>query len=70
MCDVLETVTSQGLFKIFSQIFSLFSTVYEDQLAKHLKKCNSREKPKPVSVGNVWYVMFIYIYYIALWGAG
>lgn len=22
-------------------------TVYEDQLAKHLKKCNSREKPKP-----------------------
>ncbi|XP_063110903.1 tRNA:m(4)X modification enzyme TRM13 homolog isoform X2 [Cavia porcellus] len=23
------------------------STVYEDQLAKHLKKCNSREKPKP-----------------------
>uniref|UniRef100_A0A9L0RQ34 tRNA:m(4)X modification enzyme TRM13 n=1 Tax=Equus caballus TaxID=9796 RepID=A0A9L0RQ34_HORSE len=23
-------------------------TVYEDQLAKHLKKCNSREKPKPV----------------------
>ncbi|KAH0618381.1 hypothetical protein JD844_017521 [Phrynosoma platyrhinos] len=27
---------------------SLFSTVYEDQLQKHLKKCNSREKPKPV----------------------
>lgn len=26
-----------------------FSTVYEDQLQKHLKKCNSREKPKPVS---------------------
>ncbi|KAM9378990.1 tRNA:m(4)X modification enzyme TRM13 homolog [Phaethornis superciliosus] len=25
-----------------------FSTVYEDQLQKHLKKCNSREKPKPV----------------------
>ncbi|OXB81503.1 UNVERIFIED_CONTAM: hypothetical protein H355_004409 [Colinus virginianus] len=25
-------------------------TVYEDQLQKHLKKCNSREKPKPVSV--------------------
>ncbi|XP_010587805.1 tRNA:m(4)X modification enzyme TRM13 homolog isoform X2 [Loxodonta africana] len=25
-------------------------TVYEDQLAKHLKKCNSREKPKPVPV--------------------
>uniref|UniRef100_A0A8C5UEA7 tRNA:m(4)X modification enzyme TRM13 n=1 Tax=Malurus cyaneus samueli TaxID=2593467 RepID=A0A8C5UEA7_9PASS len=23
-------------------------TVYEDQLQKHLKKCNSREKPKPV----------------------
>ncbi|NWX20961.1 TRM13 enzyme, partial [Aegotheles bennettii] len=23
-------------------------TVYEDQLHKHLKKCNSREKPKPV----------------------
>ncbi|XP_066548369.1 tRNA:m(4)X modification enzyme TRM13 homolog [Amia ocellicauda] len=23
-------------------------TVFEDQLAKHLKKCNSREKPKPV----------------------
>uniref|UniRef100_A0A803J464 tRNA:m(4)X modification enzyme TRM13 n=1 Tax=Xenopus tropicalis TaxID=8364 RepID=A0A803J464_XENTR len=23
-------------------------TVYEDQLPKHLKKCNSREKPKPV----------------------
>ncbi|XP_038000785.1 tRNA:m(4)X modification enzyme TRM13 homolog isoform X2 [Motacilla alba alba] len=23
-------------------------TVYEDQLEKHLKKCNSREKPKPV----------------------
>ncbi|KAL1023196.1 hypothetical protein UPYG_G00037540 [Umbra pygmaea] len=23
-------------------------TVYEDLLAKHLKKCNSREKPKPV----------------------
>ncbi|XP_044920838.1 tRNA:m(4)X modification enzyme TRM13 homolog isoform X2 [Mustela putorius furo] len=22
-------------------------TVYEDQLSKHLKKCNSREKPKP-----------------------
>ncbi|XP_070253372.1 tRNA:m(4)X modification enzyme TRM13 homolog isoform X3 [Myotis yumanensis] len=22
-------------------------TVYEDQLAKHLRKCNSREKPKP-----------------------
>ncbi|XP_037682476.1 tRNA:m(4)X modification enzyme TRM13 homolog isoform X2 [Choloepus didactylus] len=22
-------------------------TVYEDQLAKHLKKCNAREKPKP-----------------------
>ncbi|XP_007122386.1 tRNA:m(4)X modification enzyme TRM13 homolog isoform X3 [Physeter macrocephalus] len=22
-------------------------TVYEDQLAKHLKKCNSRERPKP-----------------------
>uniref|UniRef100_A0A4X1SMW2 tRNA:m(4)X modification enzyme TRM13 n=1 Tax=Sus scrofa TaxID=9823 RepID=A0A4X1SMW2_PIG len=22
--------------------------LYEDQLAKHLKKCNSREKPKPV----------------------
>uniref|UniRef100_A0A4X2JQQ6 tRNA:m(4)X modification enzyme TRM13 n=1 Tax=Vombatus ursinus TaxID=29139 RepID=A0A4X2JQQ6_VOMUR len=22
-------------------------TVYEDQLEKHLKKCNSREKPKP-----------------------
>lgn len=30
--------------------FSDFSTVYEDQLQKHLKKCNSREKPKPVSV--------------------
>nr|XP_016848601.1 PREDICTED: tRNA:m(4)X modification enzyme TRM13 homolog isoform X3 [Anolis carolinensis] len=27
---------------------SVFSTVYEDQLQKHLKKCNSREKPKPV----------------------
>lgn len=27
-----------------------FSTVYEDQLQKHLKKCNSREKQKPVSV--------------------
>ncbi|KAJ6658457.1 hypothetical protein lerEdw1_020161 [Lerista edwardsae] len=27
-----------------------FSTVYEDQLQKHMKKCNSREKPKPVSV--------------------
>ncbi|KAM6219235.1 tRNA:m(4)X modification enzyme TRM13 homolog [Rhynchocyon petersi] len=25
-------------------------TVYEDQLAKHLKKCNSREKPKPVPI--------------------
>lgn len=25
-----------------------FSTVYEDQLQKHLTKCNSREKPKPV----------------------
>ncbi|XP_064371921.1 tRNA:m(4)X modification enzyme TRM13 homolog [Dromaius novaehollandiae] len=24
------------------------TTVYEDQLQKHLKKCNSREKPKPV----------------------
>eukprot|EP00071_Canis_lupus_P042845 XP_022276402.1 tRNA:m(4)X modification enzyme TRM13 homolog [Canis lupus familiaris] len=24
-------------------------TVYEDQLAKHLKKCNSREKPKPAN---------------------
>uniref|UniRef100_A0A7M4F7Q1 tRNA:m(4)X modification enzyme TRM13 n=1 Tax=Crocodylus porosus TaxID=8502 RepID=A0A7M4F7Q1_CROPO len=23
-------------------------TIYEDQLQKHLKKCNSREKPKPV----------------------
>ncbi|KAM8930632.1 tRNA:m(4)X modification enzyme TRM13 homolog [Pelodytes ibericus] len=23
-------------------------TVYEDQLSKHLKKCNSREKPQPV----------------------
>ncbi|NXJ02407.1 TRM13 enzyme, partial [Psophia crepitans] len=23
-------------------------TVYEDQLQKHLKKCNSREKPKPI----------------------
>uniref|UniRef100_A0A8D2IXW6 tRNA:m(4)X modification enzyme TRM13 n=1 Tax=Varanus komodoensis TaxID=61221 RepID=A0A8D2IXW6_VARKO len=22
-------------------------TVYEDQLQKHLKKCNSREQPKP-----------------------
>uniref|UniRef100_A0A8C9F766 tRNA:m(4)X modification enzyme TRM13 n=1 Tax=Pavo cristatus TaxID=9049 RepID=A0A8C9F766_PAVCR len=27
-------------------------TVYEDQLQKHLKKCNSREKPKPVSVNS------------------
>lgn len=27
----------------------LNSTVYEDNLAKHLKKCNSKEKPKPVS---------------------
>uniref|UniRef100_A0A670YDG2 tRNA:m(4)X modification enzyme TRM13 n=1 Tax=Pseudonaja textilis TaxID=8673 RepID=A0A670YDG2_PSETE len=27
---------------------ALKSTVYEDQLQKHLKKCNSREKPKPV----------------------
>ncbi|KPP79253.1 tRNA:m(4)X modification enzyme TRM13-like [Scleropages formosus] len=26
------------------------STVFEDSLAKHLKKCNSREKPKPVSL--------------------
>ncbi|XP_077784561.1 tRNA:m(4)X modification enzyme TRM13 homolog isoform X4 [Podarcis muralis] len=25
-------------------------TVYEDQLQKHLKKCNSREKPKPVPI--------------------
>uniref|UniRef100_A0A8D2J3I1 tRNA:m(4)X modification enzyme TRM13 n=1 Tax=Varanus komodoensis TaxID=61221 RepID=A0A8D2J3I1_VARKO len=25
-------------------------TVYEDQLQKHLKKCNSREQPKPVSL--------------------
>uniref|UniRef100_A0A8C9F936 tRNA:m(4)X modification enzyme TRM13 n=1 Tax=Pavo cristatus TaxID=9049 RepID=A0A8C9F936_PAVCR len=31
-------------------------TVYEDQLQKHLKKCNSREKPKPVKyIGvNEW----------------
>uniref|UniRef100_A0A9L0TH94 tRNA:m(4)X modification enzyme TRM13 n=1 Tax=Equus caballus TaxID=9796 RepID=A0A9L0TH94_HORSE len=28
-------------------------TVYEDQLAKHLKKCNSREKPKPVPVSSL-----------------
>lgn len=28
--------------------FCLFSTVSEDKLDKHLKKCNSRVKPKPV----------------------
>ncbi|XP_021103509.1 tRNA:m(4)X modification enzyme TRM13 homolog isoform X3 [Heterocephalus glaber] len=28
-------------------------TVYEDQLAKHLKKCNSREKPKPVPISSL-----------------
>ncbi|NXA07811.1 TRM13 enzyme, partial [Sapayoa aenigma] len=28
--------------------FDAKHTVYEDQLQKHLKKCNSREKPKPV----------------------
>ncbi|KAF7243411.1 hypothetical protein EYD10_10273 [Varanus komodoensis] len=31
----------------FLSVFDL-STVYEDQLQKHLKKCNSREQPKPV----------------------
>nr|KAF6291935.1 tRNA methyltransferase 13-like protein [Myotis myotis] len=28
-------------------------TVYEDQLAKHLRKCNSREKPKPVPISSL-----------------
>ncbi|XP_049665116.1 tRNA:m(4)X modification enzyme TRM13 homolog isoform X2 [Accipiter gentilis] len=28
-------------------------TVYEDQLQKHLKKCNSREKPKPVPISSL-----------------
>lgn len=28
--------------------FCPFSTVSEDKLDKHLKKCNSRDKPKPV----------------------
>ena len=38
---------------ILNNFLFKFSTVYEDQLAKHLKKCNSREKPKPVSVWSV-----------------
>lgn len=41
---VVKIVTVVAYFS-----FSDFSTVYEDQLQKHLKKCNSREKPKPVS---------------------
>ncbi|XP_038269270.1 tRNA:m(4)X modification enzyme TRM13 homolog isoform X4 [Dermochelys coriacea] len=28
-------------------------TVYEDQLQKHLKKCNSREKPKPLPISSL-----------------
>jgi hypothetical protein len=47
---VLEAVSVTNL--ILNFLFK-FSTVYEDQLAKHLKKCNSREKPKPVSVWSV-----------------
>lgn len=46
--SVLETVIVTSL--ILNNFLLEFSTVYEDQLAKHLKKCNSREKPKPVSV--------------------
>ena len=48
---MLEKLIVIGLILINS-LFK-FSTVYEDQLTKHLKKCNSREKPKPVSVWSV-----------------
>jgi len=41
----------------------LNSTVFEDNLAKHLKKCNSNEKPKPVRMNNIpQYVIFSYFF--------
>lgn len=46
--SLLETVIVTSL--ILSNFLFKCSTVYEDQLAKHLKKCNAREKPKPVSI--------------------
>lgn len=46
--SLLETVIVTSL--ILHNFLFKHSTVYEDQLAKHLKKCNSREKPKPVSI--------------------